>query len=118
MEQIKKLLSLNKSAYYITHLSIINCLLPKKMTPMEIEVMAAFMGLEGDIARYRFGLSAKKIVRSQLELSPAGLSNYITQLLRKEFLIRRGDVIEVLPILIPEPKEQIYLLKLENTDHA
>ena len=115
MKEIKKALSLNKTAYYETHLSLINCILPVKMTPMEIEVIAAFMSLEGDIAQYRFGPSAKKIVMAQKKLSPAGLSNYIGSLTKKGFLIKTGDVVSILPLLIPENGEQFYLFKLKNT---
>lgn len=114
MKELKKLLKLDRDNYFETHLSIVNCLLPTKMTPMEIKVIAAFMALEGDIAQYRFGPSAKKIVREKLKISPAGLSNYMTQLLDKGFLIKTGDMTKIFPILIPEDEEQLYMLKLQN----
>jgi hypothetical protein len=114
MKEIKKLLKLNNTEYYETHLSIINCLLPQTMTPMELKVMARFMALEGDIAQYRFGPSAKKIVMTQLNISPAGLSNYLTSLSQKGFLFKQGDIVQILPILMPEKEEQFYLLKLQN----
>lgn len=114
MTEIKKLLRLGKARYFETHLSLINCVLPKQLTPMEIKVVAAFMGLEGDIAQYRFGPSAKKIVMTELELSPAGLSNHLASLLKKGFLLKRGDITEILPILMPEQTEQVYLFKLQN----
>lgn len=114
MKEIKKLLKLSGIEYYETHLSIINPLLPVKATPMEIKVLSCFMSLSGDIARYRFGPSAKKIVMSTLAISPAGLSNYMTALIEKGFLIKTGDEITFLPILIPEDKEQMYLFKLQN----
>jgi|SRR5688500_8843780 len=115
MKEIKKLLKLDKKQYYETHLSIINVLLPMKMTPSEIEVLAAFMGLEGNIAQYRFGPSARKIVMQELDISPAGLSNFIKSLINKGFLKKDGDLINILPILTPESDEQFYLLKLEKT---
>lgn len=114
MKEIKKLLRLPKTDYFITHLSLVNCLLPIKLTPMEIEVIAAFMSLEGDIAQYRFGPSAKKLVMTQCKISPAGLSNYIGSLTIKGFLIKTGDVTSILPLLIPENNQQLYLFKLEN----
>jgi len=114
MKEIRKLLKLYEPEYYEVHLSIINCLLPRKMTPMEIKVMARFMSLRGDIAQYRFGPSAKKIVMQQLDISQAGLSNYIVSLTKKGFLTKTGDVVSILPILLPENEEQLYLLKLEN----
>lgn len=118
MEQIKKRLQLDKLNYYKTHLSIVNCVLPVKMTPMELTVLAAFMALEGDIALLRFGPTAKKIVMKQLELSPSGMSNYMNFLTEKGFLVKEGDVISIRPILIPEPNEQQYLFKIENKDYA
>lgn len=126
MEEIKKLLKLPKLEYYKTHLSLINCILPVKMTPKEIEVLAHFMSLEGDISNYRFGKTARKIVRDQLELSYAGLSNYIGFLLDKGFLVEEADElnirteIKILPLLFPKADEQKYLFRLikqENNNH-
>lgn len=117
MQEIKKGLRLSKDDYYETHLALINCILPVKMTTMEIKVLAAFMGLEGDIAEYRFGPSAKKIVMAKLGLSPAGLSNYIGShgsLTKAGFLKKKADLIEILPLLHPESNEQLYTFKLIN----
>lgn len=116
-KEIKKLLQLDRDDYFQTHLDLINCILPVRMTPREIEVLAAFMSLEGDIAQYRFGPSAKKIVMTKLGLSPAGLSNFIgTQgsLTEKGFLLKQGDMTKILPLLIPKQDEQTYLFKLIN----
>jgi hypothetical protein len=116
MQQIKKLLKLGRLDYYETHLSLINCVLPVKLTPMEITVLAAFMSLEGDIAEYRFGPSAKKLIMNRLNLKPSGLSNYLKQLKDKEALTERGDVIHILPILHPEKDQQDYMFRLINID--
>lgn len=114
MKEIKKLLKLSGISYYQMHLSIINCLLPVKFTPKEIECLSCFMSLSGDISRYRFGPSAKKIVMANMKITPAGLSNYMNSLLDKGFLIQVGDEINILPILIPENGEQTYLFKLQK----
>jgi hypothetical protein len=117
MQEIKKLLTLTKHEYYETHLSIINCIIPEKLTPTEIKVLAAFMALEGDIAQYRFGPSAKKIIMKELGLKPAGLSNYMTALKNKSFLLEsENGVINILPILLPEKEEQFYRFKLVNSN--
>lgn len=113
-QAVRKTLRLSKTEYYETHLSLVNCVLPVKLTPKEIQVLAAFMGLEGDISAYRFGPSAKKIVRSQLKLSPAGLSNYMGSFLKSGFLIQQGDMIKILPVLMPKNDEQTYSFKLVN----
>lgn len=80
--------------------------------------MAAFMSLEGDIAQYRFGPSAKKLIMNQLNLSPAGLSNYITSLMKKGFLTKTGDMIKIYEILMPEKTEQLYLFKLQIIENG
>lgn len=114
MKEIKKLLKLPEADYYETHLSLVNCVLPVTMTPMELKVIAAFMALKGDIALVRFGPSAKKLVMKQLNITPSGMSNYIGQLIEKGFLYKQGDIMNILPILIPESTEQIYIFKLQN----
>lgn len=118
MQEIKKLLVLSKHEYYETHLSIINCIIPKRLTPMEVKVLAHFMALEGDIAQYRFGPSAKKIIMQELDLKPAGLSNHMAQLFDKGFLKKDEEtkLISIQPILLPEKDEQFYKFKLVNND--
>lgn len=115
MKELRKKLELNKLDYYKTHLSLINPLLPVKMTPKEVEVLAGFMSLEGDIAKYRFSKTGRKIIMEQLELSPSGLSNYLGTLEEKEF-IRKIDSNNYIiwPLLIPEKDEQLYIFKIVN----
>jgi hypothetical protein len=118
MREIRKYLQLEEDQYYEVHLSLINCILPVKLTPKEIEVLSAFMSLKGDIAKHRFGPSAKKIVMQRLGLSPAGLSNHMRSLVNKQFLIETGDIIEVWSLLMPEQNEQLYMFRLQNVDYA
>ena len=115
MKQISKQLRLDKDSYYETHLSIVNCILPVKMTPMEIKVLSRFMGLSGDISQDRFGTSAKKIVKADLGITSAGMSNYLRTLKDKGF-IKEGASITILPILFPNKGEQDYLFKLINIE--
>lgn len=115
MEQIKKALYLDKTEYYETHLSLMNCIIPVKMTPMEIKVLAAFIKLEGDIAIFRFGPSARKVVMLELGISVSGLSNFITSLRNKNLLKKEGDNTAIWHLLFPEPTEQLYLFKLVKT---
>lgn len=113
-KQISKHLRLDKDSYYETHLSIVNCILPVKMTPMEIKVLSRFMGLTGDIAQDRFGTSAKKLVKTNLGITSAGMSNYLRTLKDKEFI--KEDTMTILPILFPGKGEQDYLFKLTNIE--
>ncbi len=112
MKVIKKQLILSNEEYYLKHLAIINNFLPIKLTPKEIEVLANFMILEGDIASDRFGTTARKIVMSKMNIVTAGISNYIRSLKQKGFIIDN----KVLPILFPESKNQMYNFKLSNND--
>lgn len=107
---IKKELRLTRDAYYIKHLSIINPLLPVSLTPKEIEVLASFMALKGDIANDRFGTTARKIVMDKLSISLSGLGNYLKSLKDKKFI--KDDII--LPILFPQEHFQEYQFKLTN----
>jgi hypothetical protein len=112
MEIIKKQLILPKNEYYVKHLSIVNVFLPRKLTPKEIEVVASFMSLEGDIANDRFGTSARRIVMQGLNLSPGGLGNYMDSLQKKGFITKQDGSYSILPILHPELEEQKYMFNL------
>lgn len=117
MQPIQKILRLDKHRYYEMHLAVINPFIPNPLTEMEMKVLSRFMALEGDIAKDRFGTSAKKIVKQSLNLSSAGLSNYIGEkgsLLAKEALIKKGDSLEIWALLFPEKEEQTYRFKLIN----
>ncbi len=98
MQEIRKKLELTRNKYYETHLLIVNPILPntkiklkdgreinQRLTSMEVTVLAAFMSLDINTFRYRFNPDAKKYVMQELQLSPAGLSNYITSLTDKGF---------------------------------
>jgi len=114
MNIIRKVLKLNKEEYYRKHLLIINHILPVQMTPKEAEVLAAFMSLEGDIAKDPFGTSGRKIVREKLGgISAGGLGNYLNQFKKKGFVTERNDTLSILPILIPQRGVQGYQFKLE-----
>ena len=116
MEVIKKALDLQEDKYYITHLSIINPMLPVHLTPKEIEVLAAFMTLKGDIANVdRFATSCRKIVKSRLELSDGGLGNYIKSLKEKGFIrVSEEEILYIPKFLFAEEKEQGYMFKIRK----
>ena len=109
---VRKILKLDTVGYYATHLKIINPLLPVQLTPKEIEILANFMSLNGSISSNRFGSTARKIVKEKMEISTAGVSNYMRSLKDKGFIT--DDII--LPILFPENGEQLYQIKLINYD--
>lgn len=116
MEIIKKSLLLSEDEYFTTHLSIINPMLPQKLTPKEIEVLGTFMSLKGDIAQVdRFGTSCRKIVKAKLNLSDGGLGNYIKSLKDKGFIVKSDEEVGVLKIpqfLFAEKSSQGYMFKI------
>jgi len=109
---IQKKLSLYETEYYTTHLSIVNVFLPVQLTPKEIVVLALFMSLTGDIAKDRFGTSARKMVKDQMNISAGGLGNYLKSLKDKGFI--RND--KILPILFPSSNKQNYMFKIVKKD--
>ena len=115
MKTLKKQLRLPKTQYYTKHLAIVNIFLPVQLTPKEIEVLAAFMSLEGDIADQRFGTSARKMVMAQLGVKPGGLGNYLKSLQKKGFLIKDNDEkFKILSLLHPTPNTQNYMFQLQR----
>lgn len=114
MKKIVKHLKLSKEEYYKKHLFIINHILPVQLTPKEVEVLAAFMALEGDIANDLFGTSGRKIVKDKLNLSAGGLGNYLDQLRTKGFITGTNKDLHIIPILIPSKKKQEYHFLLEE----
>ena len=115
MAIIRKALKLKKEEYFKKHLLIINHILPIQMTNKEAEVLAAFISLEGDLARDPFSTSGRKIVRERLNIQPGGLGNYLDQLKTKGFIVENKETkeLQIIPILIPSKVEQTYQFKLE-----
>ena len=114
MKALSKRLELPVSEYYKVHLNIVNSLLPIKLTPKEVEVLALFMSLQGDIAKDRFGSTAKKLVKQELSLSDGGLSNYIKTLKQKGFI---SPTNEIPTLLTPNVDKQEYFLQIINKDN-
>ena len=118
MEVIRKALTLTREQYFITHLNIINPMLPKQLTPKEAEVLGTFMGLEGDTVEYdRFGTSSRKVVKSRLNISDGGLGNYIKSLKEKGFIIvnSKGNM-EIPKVLFASFPVQGYMFKIESNE--
>lgn len=112
----KILKNLGNEEYYVKHLQIINPLLPSvsKMTQKEIEVLAGFMSLSGDLVdKNRFGTSARKEVMSKLNISSGGLGNYLKSFKNKNLIfINDYGVLELKEFLIPELNNQGYKIKI------
>lgn len=117
---ISKALNLTRVKFYETHLAIINGLLPIRITPKEIEVLARFMSFSGDLSTARFGTTARKMVKQALGLSDGGLGNYLRALKEKGFIAVSENPpyeLTINPLLIPNPDRQEYRFLLTNIDH-
>lgn len=114
MEVIQKKLKTNK--FVEKHLEIINPMLPVQLTPKEIEVLASFMEIEGELVEDdRFNQLVRTKVRNKLQLSPGGLSNYLTTLTKKGFLKKHPitNKYTIKDFLFPNKNVQGYMFKIE-----
>ena len=118
MKPLKKQLKLDNKEFYDTHMSIVNALLPVKMTPKEVEIVAAFLSITGTLAEDRFSTTGRQVVRKLLGISHQYLTNYIKSLIKKGFIQENNNKLELIPILFPERKEQNYIIKLVNIDNV
>lgn len=102
--------------YHVKHLEILNPVLPAQLTKKEIEVLAGFMSLEGDLVKEdRFGTQARKTIREKLDMSPGGLGNHLKQL-KNKFFIYEGEngKLMIKSFLIPNDKVQGYQFKIQK----
>jgi hypothetical protein len=105
---------LSEIDYNISHLNIINPFLPVNLTPKEVEVLAAFMALKGELAQKdRFGTTFRKEVKTGLKMSDGGLSNHLTNLKNKGAIKENLDGnLSILTYLFPEENQQFYQFKI------
>ena len=87
---IKKVITVGNDKDFVRyHLTILNSLLPEKLTNREIDVLIKFITLDSSIISVDglFGSTAKKVVRKNLNnMSVAQLSNIINSLVSKKFI--------------------------------
>lgn len=110
----KSIKDLDVIAYHILHLQIINPMLPVKLTGKEAEVLAHFMSLPPQVADMgRFNSITKKLIRDKMNLSVAGMSNYI-KALEKKGCITKDEFNNTLinTHLLPNPSGQGYQFKI------
>ena len=115
MKIIQQAFKVDNEDYYSMHLNIVNAILPVKLTQKEIEVLAGFMALDKGLTKEGyFNSVARKIVRTKLGLSPAGLSNHLGEMITKNFLTKDDitNEIKIKVFLLPEDDGQGYQLKL------
>ena len=101
MKRLKKE-NLRKKEFFPKYLRLVNVILPDPLTQREIDVLAGFMQLEGDLVKEdRFGTQARSLVRKKFGFKTySNLDNYI------RFFKKKG-VIQVSPTtgkLVLNPK--------------
>lgn len=116
MSIIKKTVKLTKEDYYKKHLNIINYILPEQLTKKEVEFLSWFMCLEGELKKDPFSTTGRKIVQNKMSIHPGGVGNYLRDLKKKNFIIKREGRLQILPILIPSENTQEYSFKLIKED--
>lgn len=114
MKPIQKVLSrLSNHDYYIKHLQILNPVLNVQLTNTEVEVLAGFMSLKGDlIDSDRFGTQARKTIREILNMSSGGLGNHLGNLREKGFIFEEKGKYQIRKFLIPQENAQGYQFKI------
>ena len=115
MKVIQKSLKLKSDQFYEQHLSIINSVLPSKLTSKEIKVLAAFMSADPKLTEEdRFNSIVRKEVMGKLGLSPGGLGNYLNSMIKKGFLDKSEITykITIKEFLMPEELVQGYQFKI------
>lgn len=115
MKIIQQAFNLEYQEYYIMHLQILNAILPVKLTDKELEVLAAFMGLDKNLIEENyFNPITRKKVLNKVNLTPAGLSNHLKSMINKGFLIKNSitNTITIKDFLLPEENEQGYKIKI------
>lgn len=111
MSKFIKEVKLKPLDFYSLHLSIINPLLPIRLSNKEIQILALAMVFKGS-KEDRFGYIGRRVIKRRLRLSSAGLSNYIRNLEKKGFLRKIEDSLEMLPLLFPKGNVQEYEFKI------
>jgi len=114
----KSLTGLSVDQYYQKHLHIINQFLPIQLTKKEIEVLAGFMSLKGDLTKQdRFGTQARKIIMEKLDMSSGGLGNHLKSLKNNDFIIINSKgKLEINSYLVADENQQGYQFKIVKKD--
>lgn len=117
---ITNVLKVDRFAYYVKHLEILNIVLPEdsfpdKLSSKEIEVLAAFMSQDKNlIEEDMFNGVVRKKVMDKLNLKPGGLGNHLKKMIEKNFL-KKNDItkrIVLKPFLFPVDNHQGYRIKI------
>ena len=117
MKRVKKE-TLKKKNFLPKYLKLVNVILPDPLTQREIEVLSAFMELEGDLVdEDRFGTQARSLVRRKFGFKTySNLDNYIKYFKKKGVIYtdEKGKYQLNPKISIPSGEKRIQLSFLFN----
>jgi|TARA_Y100000310_G_scaffold340276_1_gene435454 SOS-response transcriptional repressor LexA len=104
--------TIKRKAFYPKYLKLVNVILPKPLTLREIDILSAFMELNGDIASERFGTQARRLIKERFKFnSPSNIDNYIKYFKDKGVIIKdKTNKLILNPrINIPEGEKELEL---------
>ncbi len=113
MKPITKTINVNPEDYLITHLRIVNSVLPIRLSEKQLCVLSAFMEFKGELSDDIFGTTSRKIIKKKLNLSDANLSNYIKSFIESGFVKNTGGRYEVRDVLKANEDNQVYQFKVQ-----
>lgn len=106
---LRKTLKVSPKEFYRKHLTIINAFMPVPLAGRELDVLATFMYYGN------FKAQTKQKICEELEISSAGLGNYMASLKKKGYIKKDdNDNYVITPIVIPNSGEfQMYEFTLK-----
>lgn len=115
MNIIRKGLKVPMTQYLDKHLTIINQMLPRPLTPTQLKVLAAFMSLDGDLAKYPFSTTGRRVVREKLDMTSQAMYPHLEGIKSKGLIEGHGksDAYPIRSFLFPNREGQLYQFKLE-----
>jgi hypothetical protein len=110
----KRVLELEPKEYYLQHLKILNIFLPIKLTETEMIFLSCFMAIDNPLAEYdRFNTAFRKMVKKEMGIVDAGVTNYIRSLSAKKAIKQNLVGINYInPVLFPDKEKHIFQLEL------
>ena len=85
MKIIKKVLDVNTKQFFQMYVNIVTGIIKTDLSPKEKEVLACFLSLDENIIKDDIiNPLSRKMVMEELNIKPAGLTNYITSMVEQK----------------------------------
>tara|TARA_R110002012_G_scaffold52969_2_gene136138 strand:- start:3653 stop:4009 length:357 start_codon:yes stop_codon:yes gene_type:complete len=105
--------TLDRKDFYPKYLKLVNVILPKPLTSKEIEILSAFMELQGDVIEDdRFGTQSRKLIRKKFGFKTySNIDNYIKYFKDKGVLVKEDGKLQInRRIFIPKDEQEVELI--------